>query len=953
MSSKSNPLGPNMKNDSKKNDSFSKVIKIYNLEYISSIIIFEEIIKDDYFYKDEIDVCFRTKITNIVEKVKNEKSLSITNYLLNTYLKSFYINNQEVYDLDDTVLDFSETTIFDTINFYHNFNTKFFYFIYTKKGIISLCLSEKLNEKDLNFFEILAENSIIEVLIKKFELQSLKLALSSIKARNDAHHHGSHVKANLKSDKIIERFNELYKDIDLCETQLINKEICIKDNKCNDTCKQRKLLKDIYFHVFKDYLLDLYNTFDINQTNFATDLETSKSGYYFFKDVMVPYIKQTLILDNIAKGEQLCFYYNTESEIVENRLRFKFVYKEKGKNEKTVQIHFPELLSIYKKNVEYPDYFPMLVIPSEKVLNESKIDEEEHSYESYKKALTTAYEKYDLKSTDNNQNFDDFRITMGTPHEFYSILENYIRNTSKHSFNFHTNKAGGCEITIEIDKIDNSTFQLSLYDNISKLDSTVLKGKIYNHIHEYVVKDNKITDAKGFADMKYHAYALSSANEISEDELKKHLKVIYKENDKFIEFDKNTKTFTDEKSFGYRFNLIKSYDAIWIGRENDKNYPDSIGFETFDEFLQYNKVLHAEFVVFEKEAFDNVSVETIKECLQKLPFRALYNNTEVLNTDVDKSCIVKHFIGTRQITQVKEEIILQEGNDYYTNLWENWLSRWTKGEKVHMLIYHARDNGLINFDKFKENYSLKGCGKPLNIDSCEIKLNDSIDISFYRKGNESNENQFERKEKTKYLFLDQHNMISSYLCKAGDYYIDIGKSSLDFDTLFSINDKIDDHNNKTKIFKLIESFLFKIVVIDERLGANLEDKENEYITSSVYFCNKISTNDNDKHNILFGSNSTQTVLNKNNFKFGQEDLTDIDCVIIHRTFVNSIKNTTSYDEAISELDVPFKIITSGAGKPEDSNKIENYKFKAISIFENLFDNKNVVSKYSIVQKILN
>lgn len=809
----------------------------------------------------------------------------------------------------------------------------------------------------------------------------IKVATVKIKARNYAHNIG-HVDEHTTPSKINERINNLYKIItnvyNTTETEIkLNGEQSVA-LEWIDTMKER---------------LDNYKTV---RNEYLADYRLPPKNLMLYREVILPFVENTLLMDSIAASEEIR-YNSSEGS---NRLKIKTYF-----NGGELKANYPNAQGIKnsKGTISYPDNFPYLI-----------------KHKNKNKPLSEALNDKEIIG-------NDVEVVMPSEHTFYSILENFIRNSAKHN----KNRLTGEDLIISIcvdekndsGQIDPDFYTVTLFDNVTCVGKEKLLS-IARCTRISIIDETgePIRTNLGIADMRIDAHLLRSDEEPTDELLKSSLEIVIIDKDfnnnscasncfkslnpvleaeekgqlnelnklaQPIDYEENNVTEQGYR-FGYRFKLSRSKKICWIGKtyinDDKKKEFEKRGiylFENFEKFknLREKSLAAYQFAVLEPEVLEkwNNDLKNIdgnnkkklenelEEILLRLPFRVLVNFNENYNVEG----ILKDFIDNRKIRLVEKKIECNaNGNDFDFKIlelcWQEWLKRWLKingnQKKPHLILYFESNNKRWN--QIKDGYFNF---TQLNNNSVGIKVNNNeVCILFDQHG--------EGLERIK----DKNN---AYISWKNHFYQIIGKNSSDFTPIFyPPSDK-----NKKKLFcyELIEAGLCRILVFDERLCANLFDdqEQNKEITKVgsylIYSRNNtgyIYQPENQWHisatgRIFLGEKFLdKTVLNnptsnernftcellkgKNNnltlnIKYKQVEITDpLDCLIIHRTYLGSLKEDEqeNFINMLKQI-VPFIIVISGGGVVYGLKGF--YKFKPFSTFNRFFTHQ--FSKYQIVR----
>ena len=691
--------------------------------------------------------------------------------------------------------------------------------------------------------------------------------------------------------------------------------------------------------------------YEVVKNEFLAEYKLPPKNTSLYRNIILPFAENTLIMDNIAHSEQVSYDENGK----QNKLKIKVFH-----NDTELKSSYP-ILSDYQgnSNINYPNNFPYLL----------KVAKDENGQaEEDKENGTTLRDAINSRKIDN-----DIEICLASEHSIYSILENFIRNSAKH--NKETLASKDLEVQLRVCDANNNPnfYDLYLYDNVSSVTIETLL-KLQKGIDADLFKeDGQLSRTSlGIADMKINAYLLQSADEIENERLKTTLDLVYCNdcnepyNGQLVNVEELVKKVTDTTTkyqFAYRLKLSKPKKVLWIGKEDEKNKEEWRGkgviFEDktdniFDQNHIEKQLIAYSFAILEPDSIKDYDEDRLDDLLLKLPFRVLINCKV---SDLGSYSVAKQLYEDRRIQTVDKcllptDFVKKENNivrydDFalLNSCWENWLRKWclqnedTKKLKAHLYI------DLQNKEQTNK-------WKNFNFDEMPFKIT-FLDFREYKDTERTklNSNDF-------VVFFDRHaeglygkcNSVSFNFLDNGSYF-EFDKSSEDFVKLFYPSENI--QQNKLFLFEALEAGLMNVCVFDERIADKLNYTDKNIEKLKVGFCvkkdewgDKMPGNNGDLMNngqtfvvSHFQQNELSSSAKNFTFEIDEQKIKIIpplhitknikyDGLIIHRTYLSKLldewlKSVTSSDKKsqakifLRELNKQFGriIITSGGGYP--------------------------------------
>lgn len=770
--------------------------------------------------------------------------------------------------------------------------------------------------------------------IESIKKQALQSAVAQVFARNFAHNIGSHVAVRATNRMAKARIAELYK------------------------IEKARFKEDTAIENWLDYMGEKLDLFEVARNEFLAEYKLPAKNVMFYRDVIMPFCENTLLMDNIAHSESIHYKYDCC-----NKLKIRVLI-----NGDEIKAVYPNLLSYYNYDeISYPDNFPYLV----KSTGRLTIDE----------AFATKI-----------VNESDIEVCLTNEHTIYSILENLIRNSAKHNKDQLKNR--DLIITVNIQDNEDEYYTIQIYDNVSKVSQEQLNGFALSIGESLIAKDGEIQKKNlGIADIKINAHLLKTDADITNENLKIALMLVYQANkaegSPFVKYnEEENPSDKKEYNFGYQFKLCKPKKVVWIGNnitataDHKKkgliSYNDIAGLKPQKNSAKEEPLANYQFAILELDVVKGLENENENyqwdDFLIKLPYRILLNATE---EEIKSYKTIVKLIKDRRIQLVKELFKLPETDKaawdflFLKDCWENWLRKWVEEEEQARLIVYFEDKNRA--DKWDEVIKSQQGNSILKCDF--IFENHPKDVSLA--------------EKDKIVFYDHHaygfqkwiKNKALIKCIEKGAYFQFDKNSSDYIQFYYPSDVKE--SNLLFLYKAYEAGLNKVVVIDERICEMLsfnddhifekitkakkfmtsEESEGTYFdlanNGNVFITNKVFGKDVIKINKnQISAESKQTYFDLNfedhQFKLIPPDFLNritlkYDALVIHRTFLNNFfeRGGDNKKEIMNKLYCLFNrvIVVSGGGYPHSIDfKI---KFKAYSQLKNSF--KKYPSKISLTE----
>jgi len=541
--------------------------------------------------------------------------------------------------------------------------------------------------------------------------RALKTAITNVFARNFAHNIGSHVAINSSNQEIRRRIDDLYDDDSNSGSQQISESQQARD--------------------WLDYITRRLSQYQIHRNEYLADfLNQSLVPMRLYRDLVLDFAENAILMDNLAKSEGISFE-RQEDGCVRNRLRIRTFIE--GKQ---IQCHYPSAKSsdACGEDVVYPDHFPYLVQGTE---NGNGIDE--------------AYNDKEIGWVGTGEEGEpDVEVSISNPHAFYSILENFIRNSAKHCEDTLRGDGGPDDLKVYLSLQENDeSYSIAIHDNVSVVDLEKALRFQKNAIEGSLLGDDlePTRENSGIADMKVNAFLLSMPSDgLSDDALKKRMEIVVCAEDcedpserefkglrEFRSEDDEAKREVDDASrpisdlkedigervfFGYQFKLLKPKKVCWVGTRDTeleastgKLRREGITFHespsAYFEASRERSLASYDFAVLREEAVrkwldegeDGEVQAQLDKLLLALPCRVLLV-TE--NEEATRPEVLAEAIDQRRLVTVQgEEALLAHDDDeeiaerLLRQCWHAWLSRWNvesdSDKKAKAYLYAFED----------------------------------------------------------------------------------------------------------------------------------------------------------------------------------------------------------------------------------------------------------------------
>ncbi len=607
-------------------------------------------------------------------------------------------------------------------------------------------------------------------------------AAAGILSRNWSHNIGSHVMINLKVDTILSRYKTLYETKSLKATEFLEVLTTVKS------------------------LMDDYNQ---RKAEFIADMTTepllSIRSAFFFSEVMVPFIENTGLIDNLAASEG--FGYKTFEDC-----SLKIHCFGQGRDESIVP-------------------YPLVYVNATDKSKEIKTDNAPYALKF--KDTDDLYQKRDnvflnyMHENNNKQAPRDHLLGLPGPAgemAIYSFLENYIRNAAKHGRPKENEDSLEIGITIKIK--DEDFYCIEIYDNRhypgEKLSQT--KKKIEDYLREDIIdkQGERRKKAWGIAEMSLCGQLLRGNKDFSEPGGGK-LKIIYGKWNPASKTPAVVASKEESNCIIYRMPVMRAKEAILIGFEppfDEDDYSkkgikflpnkedlDTLGSGNYDKSAS---PVAFQFAVIDSGIFeDNLDLSKwLDQKTQLLPFRVIIvgqpNEIEKLKNE---HAMFQKKYAFASLTEFKDADATLEW------LWKTWLRRWEDrigGEDYGIDLYllqKADEDPTKTWISLAESFN-----KKKTLATLRMWIGGSSEGTKYF---ESFSGSSQKKSR---LVFDRHARLAKKLSTidmdAGCRYVILDKANTDFDKLFRPS------LARPWLFpyQIMEAGLLNLLVIDERIA---------------------------------------------------------------------------------------------------------------------------------------
>jgi hypothetical protein len=819
---------------------------------------------------------------------------------------------------------------------------------YKDKGIrVKIPSWENISDRFKNKIEKTLKDEIdeLEVEIKKkwdFFTSSRKSAVAAIMSRNMSHNIGSHVTPRTSMESVRRKLREL----------VFSEGGELKEADSFNIVSGLKLSLEEYIQKKADFLAEI-----------TTEPLSSTKPVSFYRDVLRPFIENTLLMDNIVTNEGVGF-----ASFCNNRLKIYVTID----NKKIKLKYYDD-----KRKVEYR-YPPKLPYSLCDII-------------THKPLTATILGSNDIEV--------DLPGPLGE-YAFYGLIENYIRNVAKHNRQrIERKRKEDFQINLRIKDYSKNHYKVELSSNFNIYNEKVFK-KIEKYINGDIIDLNGRLnrEAWGIGEMKICATLLRGSKNYGSENMAKSLEILRRGNKLVHRFymmksKKVCAVISSMKSKG-KINHLKE-KGIYIFNSIDelkKGFNHSLDGPTKSN-EPFESIASFQFALFDYFDIENRESD-LTELLEALPFRIL-----IFNCPIDKSTgriqlngANKELFNSRKIFAVPDKDLLDDSPSIiFARCWNIWLKRWLGNEKkANVVVYLDQteiEEPTINWKDYSRSFN---------------KKNTNIMASIFHRA--SRENKQSISGISHNIYFDRHTIglkkifpnfnDHTSLFLRNDSYIPFDKKSSDFTSLFSPLFPSSLNDIWIYPYQLVEAGLLRILVIDERV-TEAATKEVPSVDDIKQISKQIGYNYYDitpfRWNLALGAKvfiCTHFVINLGkpipihhsvssrrfgqylhlNLKIENKKLINIDIkgktksgeylplkdpidmLIIHQGVLerDDIKSAIDKDTLLESLRkyIPFVIVDSGRGIPP--NIFKSTKFLPFSLLQN-FMMSDRIAKFSLAQ----
>jgi len=669
----------------------------------------------------------------------------------------------------------------------------FYYYVFPshldhKEGIAGIHLGTKkpLTDRESKFIGLIADTfgrylelSVHErrrhIFVERVQVHARKATIAEIINRNYAHHIGAHVSPRATFDKVLARLGKKIGDL--------------SNSKLAATIAQLITILDVYKDERNEFIANLNN-------------EPFYQPSYLYQDVVLPFIENTLLMDNIAANEGIEYKNPDGLSTPRNQEGRGQIDPNTALNQLVIRVFVDKSLCSTDNTKDQvapqrgakndlsacPDgYRELKAVYIFFDSNNNRVPKYDSLDLPYVREIRTLGEPfYDERELTCN----DILVSLPNPlakHAFYSILENFIRNTAKHSYDpkKHSNKI--VEIIIRVTNKGEGFYRIELTDSISCISN----GKLAELRSK--IKNTDILEGKdrGIADMKINACLLAGLG-LTDKNMKSSLDV----------------DIDSEGHLIYRFSLLKHKEVAVIGYNGEKKFEDkNAGFYDFSDLNEYSRcqVKNFRFAVVDCSTIDESS---LKKLIHQLPYRLL-----LINASNDSE-----FVTLRRAVKVSKDVFAVESKEtFLENCWKKWLDRFGENN-LDMRIF------------FQQKRDEEPTQKWSNAIKTLTNQAMSATVCYLDQGAIQPTNDLSESNKY-YILYDRHAKLAEKLKVSlleKNFYEQIDKNSADFPLLFNARTE-----QKPFLFpyELAEAGLLKILILDERVAEATTDILGGYYDS--------------------------------------------------------------------------------------------------------------------------
>jgi len=631
-------------------------------------------------------------------------------------------------------------------------------------------------------------SQVVGMLAKKSEADlrthATRAAVGAIMSRNMSHNIGSHVSPRATLERIGKRLLDFTDTQGLDEGAKHHVEIRLKTQ------------LDEFIQKKADFLAEIT----------TEPLATTKPAF-FYREVIVPFIQNSLLMDNLAANEDVNFAAPNGQQ---NRLTIRVFYNDQ---------EISGLFSCQHANSEqyyYPPRLPYSLLCScstdKGPINEDLIFERCGSF-------------------DDSGGFHNADVEIELPgplgeYAMFGLLENYIRNVAKHNREVFSDQ-NSLELQIDLFEPDSATERLEYYsfritDNLSRnreLASSedqpawTLKDQIEKYLTSDIIENDGFLkrEAWGLAEMKICASLLRGSSDFSG--IAESLRV---------ELHKGRIAFTGKLMKSKKICVVAPVvNQIQRERLKEQGVWVFADIDELDEYFSNDSHLLSPvsfrfaFIDMGTRRHDDKLISTLKKLMQELPFRIVLRAKGNLVKDIERA------LGAHKTVITEESLDLTASADHlYQTCWEIWVrGRFSEtnapGAQLH--VYLQQPAGQQPTQQWSDHgQSFNSGNKFLNL--VVWRQEQGPDVTTIKKN-------------VHHLIYDRHGDVLKWRVPAiemdnfpdAHYYNVLDKASSDFTLLFSPPFPPTITSPWPLPWEIAEAALLRVVVVDERIAERAFD----------------------------------------------------------------------------------------------------------------------------------
>lgn len=755
-------------------------------------------------------------------------------------------------------------------------------------------------------------------------------AAASILSRNMSHNIGSHVLPRATIDALESKIRDFWSKAENRDSQQISEKklrIMLRDSK-------QKI--DDYIRVKSEFLAEI-----------TTEPSLSTRSLLFFKDILLPFLQNTVLFDTICGNEG--FGYESY-------------------NEATLSIRcYRDRLTDWDEI--YADFGDCeRLVP-------------------YSGRIKEDWSTYKIPAIYNQEK--DVRVALPGPvgeMAFYSILENILRNSAKHGG--FRKEGENLKLDIVVREKNNDFFEILIIDRRSACAPEIIK-ELNSYLHaDIITHDGEIRKKSwGSAEMAICAAFLEGKQDFSNDSSSIETKDLHA-------FKSLNISDTDPSCLVYRFSLKKAFSALMIEFSDSALYSKSmitsgirsakIEIDKDNDSISINNFNSEgyQFAVINGRAkcMENIDVKRLRRLFYQLPFRIIIVNGDgCLHEKFDKLCA---FTSEAPPSDTYEKLVKW--------LWMTWLGNREWHTKVNKICLSLEQNRGEEPTRTYITHKTEGFNKEdVNNESAyqfEILTKDEIkDLRLLKNLLGSATDRF---------LMDRHSYIarnSLGIASKQMVWVDLDKYNPDFDNLFNP----DLSKPWVLPFQLLEAARLRILLLDERIAQwamNKADKNISYavglaeestahywhsarragvwITTGIEIKNSSTSNTaitfcpKEKGLLLPSFNITINLHNEKisarenlgatDLKNAAIDLRSFDIAVIHQGILDSLEKSKkvapqSFIRFLRKY-LPWIVIESGRGIPPEVKEGKE-KFLPFTVLDRGFS-RGTVAKFELTHRLM-